>query len=389
MDPIVTRNLVRYLTGKGLIDRAGLVDGGMVLTMSRSRNRFVMLKQRGGPSYFIKQAIETEPGTRETIAREAEVYRGAFGDERLRPLRDLLPQFRLYDAEQNILINDLIPNSETLTAVHTRLGACPADLAARLGAALAHYHAVRFVEGAPQATLFPQQPPWILKLHGEHDLTTMRRSPAASALVDILLAAPGAGALLGALRDGWRRDTLIHTDMRWENCLLAPRSEPLADRRLCVIDWELADIGDAAWDVGSMLQSYLAFWIGSMPAGMLAEPRSGKMSSGMDPAALFAGATVPLTNVQTAIAAFWTAYISASDAYRNSADVFLQRCIGMMAARMMVAAFERCAWRQTIDPVAILLVQTALNVLADPDRVARDLLGITCPVVPERERVAA
>lgn len=46
MDPIVTRNLVRYLTGKGLIDRAGIVDGGMVLTMSRSRNRFVMLKQR-------------------------------------------------------------------------------------------------------------------------------------------------------------------------------------------------------------------------------------------------------------------------------------------------------------------------------------------------------
>ena len=115
MDPIVTRNLVRYLTGKRLIDRAGIVDGGMVLTMSRSRNRFVMLKQRGGPSYFIKQAIETEPGTRETIAREAEVYRGAFGDDRLRPLRDLLPAFRLYDAEQGILISDLVPSSETLT----------------------------------------------------------------------------------------------------------------------------------------------------------------------------------------------------------------------------------------------------------------------------------
>ncbi|MES3152185.1 phosphotransferase family protein [Sphingomonas faeni] len=375
MDPIVTRNLVRYLTGKRLIDRAGIVDGGMVLTMSRSRNRFVMLKQRGGPSYFIKQAIETEPGTRETIAREAEVYRGAFGDDRLRPLRDLLPEFRLYDAEQGILISDLVPSSETLTAVHKRLGTCPVDLAARLGAALATYHAIRFVEGAPQAALFPQQPPWILKLHDEADLSGMRRSPAASELVDILLAAPGAGALLRTLREGWRRDTLIHTDMRWENCLLAPKSEPLATRRLYVIDWELADIGDAAWDVGSMLQSYLAFWIASMPAGS-------------DPAALFAGATVPLDDVRLATAAFWSAYIDASDAYQGEPHAFLARCIGMMAARMMVTAFERSAWSQVTDPTAILLAQTALNILADPDPVAAELLGILDPA-PRTQAQAA
>ncbi|PZO73780.1 MAG: hypothetical protein DI640_08755 [Sphingomonas taxi] len=374
MDPIVTRNLIRYLTGKGLIDRAGIVDGGMVLTMSRSRNRFVMLKQRNGPAYFIKQAIETEPGTRETIAREAEVYRGAFGDERLRPLRDLLPQFRLHDAEQGILINDLIPDSETLTAVHRKLGTCPVDLAARLGTALSAYHAIRFVEGAPQAALFPQQSPWILRLHGEADVSGMRRSPAASALLDILLAAPGAGAMLGELRDGWKRDTLIHTDMRWENCLLAPRGDALADRRLYIIDWELADIGDAAWDVGSMLQSYLAFWIGSMPAAS-------------DPAALFAGATVPLASVQPAIAAFWAAYITASDAYRGDAPGFLKRCIGMLAARMMVTAFERSAWSQTTDPIAILLAQTALNILADPDRVAEELLGIVDPAAHVLDRV--
>ncbi|MBE2990693.1 phosphotransferase [Sphingomonas sp. CFBP 13603] len=291
-------------------------------------------------------------------------------------MRDLLPRFRLYDAEQGILINDLIPNSETLTAVHKKLGTCPVDLAARLGTALSTYHAIRFVEGAPQAALFPQQSPWILRLHGEADLSGMRRSPAASALVDILLAAPGASTMLGALRDGWKRDTLIHTDMRWENCLLAPKGDALADRRLYVIDWELADIGDAAWDVGSMLQSYLAFWIGSMPAGT-------------DPAALFAGAAVPLATVQPATSAFWTAYITASAAYRDDAADFLTRCIGMMAARMMVTAFERSAWSQATDPTAILLAQTALNILADPDRVAEELLGIVDPAPDARHQAIA
>src|SRR5688500_4175302 len=98
MDPTITRNLVRYLVGKDLLTRGEVVDGGLALTMRRSRNRFVMLKRRSGASYFIKQAIETEPGTRETIAREAEIYRGAFGDDRLLPLRELLPPFRLHDS---------------------------------------------------------------------------------------------------------------------------------------------------------------------------------------------------------------------------------------------------------------------------------------------------
>ncbi len=376
MDPVVTRNLVRYLIGKGLLTRQEVVDGGLALTMSRSRNRFVMLKRRSGASYFIKQAIETEPGTRETIAREAEVYRGAFGDERLLPLRELLPRFRLYDGEQGILINDLIPDGETVAAVHNALGACPVDLGGRIGAALAAYHRVRFVEGAPQAALFPQQEPWILRLHAERDLAGMRRSPAASALLDILLAAPRAGELLGALRASWRRDTLIHTDMRWENCLLAPHDVSLPLRHLYVIDWELADIGDAAWDVGSMLQSYLAFWIASMPKDS-------------DPEAMLAGAKIPLAEVQPAICAFWDGYIAASDAYRDQEAQFLDHCVRLLAARMMVTAFERCAWASQIDPTALVLVQTALNILERPEPVALELLGITEPGRDKRQTARA
>lgn len=376
MDATITRNLVRYLIGKGLLTRGEVVDGGLALTMSRSRNRFVMLKRRSGASYFIKQAIETEPGTRETIAREAEIYRGAFGDDRLLPLRELLPRFRLHDSEQGILINDLIPDGETIAAVHNGLGACPVDLAARLGAALAAYHGIRFVEGAPQAGLFPQQEPWILKLHSERDLGGMRRSPAASELVDILLAAPRTGALLAELRADWKRDTLIHTDMRWENCLLAPRNQPLALRRLYVIDWELADIGDAAWDVGSMLQSYLAFWIASMPKQA-------------DPEAMHAGAKVPLAAIQPAIGAFWGSYIAASETYRGEAAQFLGRCVRLLAARMMVTAFERCAWASQMDPTALVLVQTALNILERPEPVAVELLGITEPARDAQEAARA
>jgi aminoglycoside phosphotransferase (APT) family kinase protein len=376
----VYRNLIRYLAQKGLLERSGIVDGGLAIAMSRSRNRYILVKQRHGPSFFVKQAMETEAMTAETVAREAEIYRGAFGDERLQPLRALLPAFHLHDAEQGILVTELVTDAENLAAVHGRLDACPPELARRLGEAIAAYHTIRFAEGKPQAAIFPQQPPWILKLHSEADVSGMRRSSAASQLVDALLAAPGLGDRLAALREGWRRDTLIHTDMRWENCLLAPKKAPIEERRLYIVDWELGDIGDASWDVAGMLQAYLNFWIGSIPA-----------EAASDPQALAEQATRPLTTIRPAIAALWEGYIRSSEVYGPDPAPFLERCVGMMAARMLVTAFEMSAWAQRLEGRHALVVQTALNILEDPAAAARDLLGLEAPaaLAPEPERKRA
>lgn len=362
----VFRNLVRYLVGRGLIERKAVVDGGLTLAMSRSRNRYVMVKQRGGRGFFVKQAMASEAMSAQTVAREAEIYRGAFADARLEPLRALLPEFHHYDEEQGILITEMVADAENLAACHRRLDACPPDLARRTSAAIAAFHQVRFAEGQPQAALFPQAPPWIMTLHDEPDVSSLRRSPAAAALVDRLLEAPELGAQLAALRESWRRDTLIHTDMRWENCLLAPRQQPIETWRLYIVDWELADIRDAAWDVGGMLQAYLTFWLGSMP---IEEGES-------RPEMLAAHATRPLETIQPAIAALWAGYIEASEAYGDQPGPFLDRCVRMMAARMLVTAFEMSAWADRLDGRALLIVQTALNILSAPADAARDLLGL-------------
>jgi hypothetical protein len=364
----IVRNLVHFLEQGGLVDRRSVVNGGLAVSMSRSRNRFLLVKQRSGASYFVKQAMESEAMTRETVAREAEIYRGAFADDRLQPLRDLLPTFRLYDAAQGILITDLVPEAQNLANFHAKLGRCPPDMARRVGEAIASYHRIRFVPGAPQAALFPQKPPWILLLHAEPDLQGLRRSAAASQLLDVLLNAPGLDERLAQLRESWTRDTLIHTDMRWENVLLSPRHAPAPQQRLHVVDWELADIGDAAWDVAGLMQAYLVFWIGSMP-----------LEAGAGSDELMAGAKYQLADIQPALGAFWEGYIGASNIYRGAPAAFLDRCVRMMGARMLVTAFEMCAYAPAMQGHALVLVQTGLNVLERPGDAVRDLLGIAAP----------
>jgi len=369
---IVTRNIVRFLVQKKLLDQDAVVAGGLAVSMSRSRNRFVRVTQRGGPGFFIKQAIATEPMSIETVKREAEIYRGAFGDERLVALRELLPAFHDFDEGQNILVVQLVDDAENVAEHHRRLRRCPPDLARRLGEAIAGYHRIRFEPGKPQAALFPQKPPWICDLHVESDVSRLRRSRAASALTDLLLEAHGLAAHLAAIREDWQRDTLIHTDMKWENCLLAPRKAAPEQQRLLVIDWELADIGDAAWDAAGILQAYVNFWIGSMSA-----------NGGTSPDALLANAALPIDDVQAAISSFWDGYVQRSAAYRPVTDAFLDRCVRMMAARMLISAYEMSAHVEVGDPRLLLVLQIAFNVFENPRQAAGELLGIRRHQVPD------
>jgi Phosphotransferase enzyme family len=297
------------------------------------------------------------------VAREAEVYRLAAGDARMRPLRDLLPAFHRYDAEKGILITGFVPDADNLTWLHERLRAFPIDIAQRTGAALAGLHSIDFPPGTPRPDCFGQRPHWILLLHRGGDLEHLRRTPAASQVIDVLLKAPGLGDHLGQLHDSWSTDRLIHADMRWENCLLAPRTQPIEARRLYVIDWELADIGDAAWDVGGILQAYLNSWIVSMQAGAADED------------ALAASARRPLDAIQPAIAAFWRAYASNAP-FLAAPDAFLVRSVKMMAARMMVTAFEISVSSVELDARVMIMLQAALNVFERAAPAVRELLGI-------------
>jgi thiamine kinase-like enzyme len=66
-----------------------------------------------------------------------------------------------------------------------------------------------------------------------------------------LLARAGGRPLLVAgvrrARGAWRAVALIHADLKHDNLLVA------ADRRIAVVDWEMARAGDSAWDLAGLM----------------------------------------------------------------------------------------------------------------------------------------
>jgi hypothetical protein len=359
--------LVRYLLDVGAIDCAAVVDGDLVISdcTRRHSNHKVRLGAGTGAGYFVKQARTDQPMSASTLNREAVCYWLAARDARFATLADLMPRCLHYDPQQQVLVLELLPESENLAELHGRLGHVPVETARALGQALGTVHAGVADPGAqdPSTNSFPRTPPWVLGIHAVVARQFERLSLGNAHLLSLIHQYPSFSAALDALKAQWRPDTVIHGDMKWDNCLLLPATGSDAQSTLRVIDWELADIGDPLWDVGGLMHSFLCAWLLSMPLHETARPEQ-----------LVAAARHPIHGMRPALHAFWQAYVEARGLNPKAASGALVRCVEFAAARMIQSAYESLSYAQAVSAPTLRLLQVSLNILTRPREALRDLL---------------
>jgi Ser/Thr protein kinase RdoA (MazF antagonist) len=341
--------VVPYLLRRGLLTTEAVVDGGVVVREVSSRNRNFAVEVDGGPSYLLKQGRSAEGAA--TVAREAAVIEELI--DRGEELTSRLPGFLGYDPEEGLLALELIADAEDLRTRQLRTEAFPAELGERLGAALGTLHREM------RATYPPARPPWVLSIHRPGTDVFRDASAASLELVGIVQADEGLGECLDELREGWRVETLIHQDAKWENCLVD------ADDGLYLVDWELAVAGDPHWDLGTALGQYLGTWLFSIPA------------TGDQPAERFpALARFPLEAMKPALRALCDGYARSADGRAELAEDDLRRAVAYAGARLLQGAHEACQFDRRLDSTAILHLQLGSNLLRRPDVAAEQLLGL-------------
>jgi hypothetical protein len=180
---------------------------------------------------------------------------------------------------------------------------------------------------------------------------------------------------LQALRAEWRSEALVHGDLRWDNCVAWARPGSSRRTRITLVDWELAGIGDPAWDVGTVFSEYLSAWLLSTP-----------VAAEIPLAWATAHAELPLERMHPAIQAFWSAYQRETEATAPSATggERLVRAVKYAAARLIQTGFERQLLTAHLTNQLVLLVQLSENMLKQPEAAARQLLGLSPAPEPVR-----
>ncbi|HEX8353231.1 MAG TPA: hypothetical protein VF611_10045 [Pyrinomonadaceae bacterium] len=392
-------NITHYLLGRGLLSFDSVVDGDLLVVEASSRNRNFKVIRRDRPGYFLKQVKTFEPQNVETLGYESACYWLSQNDPDFEPLAALMPRYCDSDPVRHALVIELLPEGGTLRDYHQQLGAFPVEVGVRLGRILGTYQREmgrRLREGA-KSNAFARRVPWILSLHEMNQNLFGQLSAANTQILNIVQGYPDFQQTLDGLRRGWRFDSLIHGDIKWDNlhvtvgenagavpdaggeaaceggegAVKAEGREAAAGAggaekmSLRLVDWELADFGDACWDAGAVFQSYLSFWVFSMPA-----------MPGVPAEQLVSSAQHPVEKMQPAIRAFWKTYVDERGLGAAEAREALERSVSYSAARMIQTAYEYMFHAPQITTSALYLLQLSLNILKSPREATASLLAL-------------
>lgn len=351
---LTARNLPLYLVDQGVLSMEALVDDQLTVIDVTRRTRNFKVLRRDAPGFFVKQAAPWDPQALETVRCEARCHWLARNVMEFQPLDPLLPPFHHFDVARSVLTVGLVQDAETLNQYHQRLQAFPLEIAVTLARALASYHQQPsgWLGTSQYQGVFARRLPWILSAAETGVIHPAYATPAGSELLRLAQQA-GVDRPLRRLREQWQAETLIHGDLKWENCLVTFTDAGRRDERfpsLRVLDWEIADLGDAAWDVGSLFQAYLVFWAFSIPA-----------QDGVPPAELIARAPWGVEWLHPAMRLLWSSYITTLGMSSNAA--LLERTLGYTAARLLQTACESLFMSQHVTPHAVLLLHLATTML--------------------------
>lgn len=370
--------VVAFLTERGLIDARDVVVGDLRVDEVSGRNTNLRLESGTGRGYFIKQAPAHEET--ELLRVEATVYARARDDDRWSAVRPWLPVLRLFDETRAMLVTNASPARRDFFEVEAEgndLG-LPA-IGDALGRALAACHGVPLAPH-PETAPLASRVPWVLRMHRPHPRTLQDVWPAQLEVVRALQREQHVGATLETLARGWQTTSLIHGDLKFSNVLVeAPTTiesgsppvsgqspgTPPAASNIVLVDWETASVGDPAWDVGSVFQSYL--WYGVHLVSI---------EDDTDAAAAPRAFAAQLPAIQRCILAFWDAYRRASHLTPGIEASLLTRAAAYTGVRLLQTAYESAQGEERPGRLSTGSLQLALNVLRDPSGALEQLLGL-------------
>jgi hypothetical protein len=355
------RSILQHLLCLGLLQAQSIVSGGVRITEISRRNANFRIDVDDGRGFFVKMA--RSPVTAATLTQEADLYASFRRTPDFASFAEYLPLFVDFDFNRRVLVLELLRDANDF-AQYNSSRRKPSPLLARcLGRALAILHGLGR-DCAARRKVSDSGARWVLSLHcpGLHALRDM--SPAELQLVR-LLQSHGDPCRLDGLRAAWKDSTIVHGDIRMQNCLAVPSPGSTRLTRLKLIDWELGGKGDPCWDIGCVFAQYLDFALTrtALPAG--------------ENLGIIEVSGEPLLDVQVALRAFRDAYFRGwRPQERESSSELLTKATGFAGIRLFQTALERARESISLDARTICLAQLGVNVIAKPQDALVRLCGL-------------
>ena len=351
-------DLPEYLITRGLLSKDCVFRGDLSIQVASRRNKnFIVKTQTEG--LFVKQGDSTQHGDL-TVAAEASLYQLCEALPSLATVKSDLPRAIHFDPQKTILILEFLTNATNSNAVFTSLSSQHlVQFGQSLGRTLARIHEVSIV-GYDDSAFLRTRYPWIFTLNAPASEVLDILSPASQSVLKIAQESSIIRDRIYELATAWAAICLVHGDLKFEHVLLSKR--PNLPPKPYIIDWEMVQLGDPAWDVAGILQDVIALWLAPFDDDILAGD-------------VFVNSiSERLRSLHPFTSSFFNSYILARSCTHRTD--FLHRTTLYAGLRLIQLAFEVSQHVQVTSTRAIVFMQVAENVLANPELARSELFSL-------------
>ena len=172
------------------------------------------------------------------------------------------------------------------------------------------------------------------------------------------------GRAIAELGNAFTPSCLTHNDLKLNNILLHLDWQSTDDSIIRLIDWERCSWGDPAFDLGTLIASYVQIWLGSL---VISKSLSIEESLSL--------AVTPLEQLQPSIAALTKAYLETFPEILEHRPDFLLKVVQFAGFALIQQIQAMIQYQKSFGNTGIAMLQVAKSLLCRPERSMPTLFG--------------
>jgi serine/threonine protein kinase len=367
-----TNNVFEYLTALkycNVVDR----DTSQV-TVIPAKNFNLLITFADGRNLLIKQELHDDRG--ETKGEFWAVWRiqrliknfPKFGEE----ISIFLPELLHFDPDNSILVVKYLADYGDLYRYYLKENQFPIEIARSIGQLLGNIHSQTFERTEYQQFLADREDPGISYTPIDIIRRLNRITPQVFRIVPqeclqffkLYQRFPSLSQAIVDLGNSITPSCLVHNDLKINNILLDLNWQDPQSQLIKLIDWERANWGDPAFDLGCILGSYLEIWLDGLAiANALSINESLQL------------ATTPLELLKPSLSILVQSYLAVFSEIISSRPDYLDRAIQFTGLALIQRVEITIDEDRIFGNRGILMLQVAKQLLCTPQAAKNTLFG--------------
>jgi thiamine kinase-like enzyme len=333
---------------------------------------------------FVKQErFDREGKTAGEFNREWHIQEFVKHFPEMNMLKTWLPEIANFDVENSILIVKYLDDHQNLGEFYTEKNIFAPEIASSIGSIIATIHS-QTINNSSYEDFFG---------YNNSNLASKSTQGMVSGLARITpeifgtVPADGLkffalyqrydslGRAIAQLKESFQPSCLTHNDLKLNNILIAEHWKPTSTSvaandshpqvELKLIDWERSGWGDPAFDLGTVIGSYLIIWLQSLIVSRtMAIDESLRL------------ATIPLETLQPSLASLTKTYAAGFPEIVEHDPKFWQKVMQFAGLALIQSIQSTLQYQKAFNNTGICMLQVAKALLCNPESAIKSVLAI-------------